>query len=140
MSSKKSYLVIGMGRFGKAIATELYSMKHEVMVIDEDEQDITPVINNVTDSVIGDAKDEAVLRSLGIQNFDCVIIAIAKQEDSILINMMVKEMGAKTIISKAQNELHAKILSLIGVDRIVRPEYEMGRQIARSMEDLTQGD
>ena len=136
MKQTKSYLVIGMGRFGKSIATELYSMKHEVMVIDEHEKDVTPIMNGVTDSVIGDAKDEAVLRSLGIQNFDCVIIAIAKQEDSILINMMVKEMGAKSIISKAQNELHAKILSLIGVDRIVRPEYEMGKQIAHSMEKL----
>ena len=136
MNSKKSYLVIGMGRFGKSIATELYSMKHEVMVIDEDEKEITPVMNSVTDSVIGDARDETVLRSLDIQNFDCVITAIAKQEDSILINMMVKEMGAKSIVSKAQNELHAKILSLIGVDRIVRPEYEMGKQIAHSMEDI----
>ena len=136
MNTKKSYLVIGMGRFGKAIATELCIMKHEVMVIDEDEKDITPVMNSVTDSIIGDAKDETVLRSLGIQDFDCVIIAIAKQEDSILISMMVKEMGAKFIVSKAQNELHAKILSLIGVDRIVRPEHEMGKQIAHSMADI----
>ena len=138
MKSKKSYLVIGMGRFGKAIATELYDMKHDVMIIDEHEKDVTPVMGNVTDAIISDAKDEAVLRSLGIKNFDCVIIAIAKQEDSILINMMVKEMGAKSIISKAQNELHAKILSLIGVDRIVRPEYEMGRQIAHSMGDIVE--
>ena len=136
MKSIKSYLVIGMGRFGKSIAAELYELKHEVMVIDEHEQDITPLMDSVTDAIIGDAKDEAVLRSLGIQNFDCVIIAIAKQEDSILINMLVKEMGAKSIISKAQNERHAKILSLIGVDRIVRPEHEMGKQIARSMEGL----
>ena len=135
MQPKKSYLVIGMGRFGTAIATELYYMKHEVMVIDADEKAITPVMHSVTDSVIGDAKDETVLHSLGVQNFDCVIIAIAKQEDSILINMMIKEMGAKHIVSKAQNELHAKILSLIGVDRIVRPEYEMGKQIAHAMAD-----
>ena len=138
MKLTKSYLVIGMGRFGKAIATELYNMKHEVMIIDEHEKDVTPVMNSVTDAIIGDAKDESVLRSLGIQNFDCVIIAIARQEDSILINMMVKEMGAKSIISKAQNELHAKILSLIGVDRIVRPEYEMGKQIAHSMDDVAE--
>ena len=135
MKSAKSYLVIGMGRFGKAIATELYQMKHEVMVIDEHEKDITPVMNDVTEAIIGDAKDETVLRSLGIQNFDCVIVAIAKQEDSILINMMVKEMGAKFIISKAQGERHAKILSLIGVDRIVRPEHDMGKQIAHSLEN-----
>ena len=138
MKNKKSYLVIGMGRFGKSIATELYSMKHEVMIIDEHEKDVALVMNDVTQAVIGDAKDQAVLRSLGIENFDCVIIAIAKQEDSILINMMVKEMGAKSIISKAQNELHAKILSLIGVDRIVRPEHEMGKQIAHSMDDIAE--
>ncbi|MCL1788043.1 MAG: TrkA family potassium uptake protein [Defluviitaleaceae bacterium] len=132
----KSYLVIGMGRFGQAIATELYSMRHEVMVVDEHEKDITPVVNNVTEAIIGDAKDETVLRSLGIQNFDCVVIAIASQEDSILINMMVKEMGAKYIISKAQSELHAKILSLIGVDKIVRPEYDMGKQIAHSLDGV----
>ena len=138
MKSKKSYLIMGMGRFGKAIATELYNMNHEILVIDEHEKDVTAVLGSVTDAIIGDAKDEAVLRSLGIQNFDCVIIAIAKQEDSILINMMVKEMGAKSIISKAQNELHAKILSLIGVDRIVRPEYEMGKQIAHSMDDIVE--
>lgn len=131
----KSYLVIGMGRFGSAIATELYNMKREVMVIDEHEKDITPIMNKVTDAVVGDAKDEAVLRSLGIPNFDCVIVAIAQPEDSILISMMLKEMGAKTMICKAQSELHAKILSLIGVDRIVRPEHDMGNQIAHSLEE-----
>ena len=136
MKAKKSYLVIGMGRFGRAIATELYDMKHDVMIMDEHEKDVTPIMGHVTDGIIGDAKDESVLRSLGIRNFDCVVVAIAKQEDSILINMMVKDMGAKSIISKAQNELHAKILSLIGVDRIVRPEYEMGRQIAHSIGEV----
>ena len=130
----KSYLVIGMGRFGSAIATELYSMKCEVMIIDEHEKDITPVMNQVTDAIIGDAKDEAVLRSLGVQNFDCVIVAIAQPEDSILISMMLKEMGANSLICKAQSELHAKILSLIGVDGIVRPEHDMGKQIAHSLE------
>lgn len=132
----KTYLVIGMGRFGKAIATELYSMKHEVLIIDEDEKDVAPVLESVTDAIVGDAKDETVLRSLGVQNFDCVIVAIARQEDSILISMMLKEMGAKFIVSKAKNELHAKILSLIGVDRIVRPEYEMGKQIAHSLKNV----
>ena len=130
----KSYLVIGMGRFGRAIAAELHDMKQEVMVIDEDEKVITQIMQNVTDAMIGDAKDEAVLRSLGVQNFDCVIVAIAKQEDSILISMMLKEMGVSSIVCKAQSELHAKILSLIGVDRVVRPEHDMGKQLAHSLE------
>lgn len=135
MKTKKSYLVIGMGRFGTAIATELCDMNHEVMIVDEHEKNVASVMRNVTGAIIGDAKDEVVLRSLGINNFDGVIIAIARQEDSILVNMMVKEMGAKSITSKAQNELHEKILTLIGVDRVVRPEYEMGRQIAHSMDN-----
>ena len=130
----KSYLVIGMGRFGSAIATELYRMKHEVMAIDEHEKDIIPIMNHVTDAIVGDAKDEAVLRSLGVQNFDCVIVAIARLEDNILISMMLKEMGAHSLFCKAQSELHAKILSSIGVDRIIRPEHDMGKQIAHSLE------
>lgn len=129
----KSYLVIGMGHFGSSIAQELYNLKNDVLALDEHEKDISHVVDNVTDAVIGDAKDEAVLKSLGIHNFDCVIVAIAKQEDSILINMLVKEMGARYIISKASNELHARILNIIGVDRVVRPEYEMGLHIARSL-------
>lgn len=133
----KAYLVIGMGRFGSALATELYKMNNEVLVIDEHEKDLTPVVDKVTNAIMGDAKDEAVLHSLGIKNFDCVIVAIARQEDSILISMLVKELGAKSVICKAQNELHAKILSLIGVDRIVRPEYDMGKQIAHSLEGTT---
>ena len=128
----KSFLVIGMGRFGKSLAAELYRMKHEVLVIDEHEKNITPMMDMVTDALIGDAKDEVVLKSLGVQNFDCVVVAIARLEDSILISLMLKEMGAKSIISKSGGELHAKILSLIGVDEIVRPEYDMGKRVASS--------
>ena len=132
----KSFLVIGMGRFGSAVATELYSMRNEVLVVDEHEENITHIMNQVTQAVIGDAKDETVLRSLGVQNFDSVIVAIAdKLEDSILITMMLKEMGVKYVVCKAQNELHAKILSQIGADKIVRPEYDMGKQLAYSLEN-----
>ena len=126
-----SFLVIGMGRFGKSVATELYKMKHEVLVVDEIEDKITDIVDLVTDVVVGDAKDEAVLRSVDVRSFDCVVVAMAGTiEDSILITMMLKEMEVKSIVCKAQNERHAKILSQLGADKVIRPEYDMGKRIA----------
>jgi len=129
-----SFLVIGMGRFGKSLATELFRMKHEVMAVDEDEDNAADIVNQVTNVIIGDAKDESVLRSFGVKDFDCVVVAMAEHlEDSILIAMMLKELGAKKIVCKAQNERHAKILSMIGADKVIRPEYDMGKRTARSL-------
>lgn len=129
-----SYLVIGMGRFGSSIATELYSLGHEVLAVDEDEDTAALIADHVTNVIIGDAKDEAVLQSLGVQNFDCVIVAMAGTiEDSILITLMLKEQGAKQIVCKAQNERHAKVLTLVGADKVVRPEFDMGKRVAHSL-------
>ena len=129
-----SFLVIGIGRFGKAVATELSRMKHDVLAVDEVEDNVAGIIDKVTDVIIGDAKDESVLRSLGVHNFDCAIVAMAGNiEDSILTTMLLKELGAKSIVSKAQNDRHAKILSLVGADRVVQPEHEMGVRVAQSL-------
>ena len=129
-----SFLVIGTGRFGSAVATELYHMKHDVLAVDNRESDVSAIVNQVTNVIIGDAKDESVLRSLGIKNFDCVIVAIASAiEDSVLITIMLKEMGAKMIVCKAQNEWHAKILTQIGADKVIRPESDMGKRVAHSL-------
>ncbi len=129
-----SFLVIGMGRFGSSVATELYELKHDVLVVDEKEDNVANVVNHVTEVIIGDAKDETVLRSLDIYSFDCVIVAMAGTiEDSVLTTIMLKEMGAKMIVCKAQNEWHAKILTQIGADKIIRPESDMGKQVALSL-------
>lgn len=129
-----SFLVIGMGRFGSALAAELHQMKQEVLALDEHDENVADIIHQVTNVMIGDAKDEAVLRSLGVQNFDCVIVAIADHlEDSILTTMILKELGAKMVVCKAQDERHAKILSMIGADKVVRPESDMGKRIAHSL-------
>lgn len=129
-----SYLVIGMGRFGKSIATELYQMKQDVLVIDEHEDNVAGIANQVTEALIGDARDEGVLRSLDIYSFDCVIVAMASTiEDSVLTTIMLKEMGAKMIICKAQNEWHAKILTKIGADKVIHPESDMGKRVANSL-------
>lgn len=123
-----------MGRFGSSIAAELYRMKHEVLALDEHEENIADIVNQVTDVVIGDAKDEAVLNTLNIYSYDCVIVAMAGAiEDSILTTMTLKELGAKSIICKAQNDRHAKILSLIGVDKVINPEHDMGIRVAHSL-------
>ena len=129
-----SFLVIGMGRFGNAVAVELHRLKHEVLAIDKNEANVAEVVNHVTDIVIGDAKDEVVLRSLGVQNFDCVVVAMASAiEDSILTTMTLKELGAKTIVCKANDERHAKILSRVGADRVIHPEFDMGKRIANTL-------
>lgn len=128
----KSFLVIGMGRFGSSVAKELYSMGHEVLAIDISEDNINQVADRVTHSMIGDAKDISVLHAIGVKNFDGIIVAIAENlEDSILITLQLKELGAQQIICKARNEPHAKVLSLIGADRVVMPEVDMGKRLAQ---------
>jgi len=129
-----AFLVIGMGRFGNSVAKELYKLRNDVLAVDLREAAVSEIANHVTNAVIGDAKDEAVLRSLGIPNFDCIIVAMAGAlEDSILTTVLLKEMSAKFIVCKAQNERHAKILSMVGADKIISPESETGIRIAHSL-------
>jgi len=109
-------------------------MKHDVMVVDEHEDAVAGIADQVTNVVIGDAKDEAVLRSLGVQNFDCVVVAIAGSiEDSVLTTITLKEMGSKMVVCKAQNERHAKILTQLGADKVIHPESDMGKRVAHSL-------
>ncbi|MCL1997216.1 MAG: TrkA family potassium uptake protein [Turicibacter sp.] len=130
----KSFLVIGMGQFGSSVAKELYLMKHDVLVVDSHEEKIAPYMNNVTNAIIGDTTDEAVLRSLGVQNFDCVVVGISQDiQNSIWTLMILKELDAKMIVCKARDERHAKILSQLGADKVIRPEFDMGIRIAHSL-------
>lgn len=130
----KSFLVIGMGRFGSALAAELFDMGHEIMVIDSDDEKLSQVADRATHAVIGDAKDIGVLKAAGIRNFDCVVVALTQNlEDSILITLQLKELEAKYVVCKAKNEHHAKVLKLLGADRIVMPEMDMGRRTAHQL-------
>ncbi len=130
----KSFVVIGMGRFGSSIAKELYKHGNEVMVIDENEELIQDIADDVTHAVVGDAADEAVLRSLGLRNFDVAIIAIgANLEASILVTVLLKEQGIKYILAKAQNELHGTILKKVGADRVILPEKDMAVRVANQL-------
>ena len=126
-----SFLVIGLGRFGSTLASELYEMGHEVFAVDKIEDRVARMTNNVTHAVVGNVNDESVIGSFGIADFDCVILAIADSlEDSVLITLMVKELGAKRIVCKAQDEQHEKVLLKVGADTVVRPEHDMGKRTA----------
>ncbi len=131
---KKQFCIIGCGRFGETVANKLTELGYEVMVVDTDEEKIQNISNDVTYAVQADATDENSLKSIGVRNFDVVIISIGENiQSSILVTLMVKELGVKHIVAKAQNELHGKVLSKIGANRIVFPEKEMGIRIAKNL-------
>ena len=126
----KDYIVIGLGRFGKSVATTLYSMGNEVLAIDKDINEVSKLKDLVSTAVTADASNKEILYSLGAQNFDCAIICMADIEASLLATQVCKDFNIPYIIAKAQNEQHGKILSSIGVDLIIYPEEFVGRKLA----------
>lgn len=130
----KQFIVLGLGRFGSAVATTLAEMGYEVLGVDNDVERVNDLKNKITEVVQADISEEKVLTELGAKNFDAAIVGVASNlESSILTTIILKEMGIKYIIAKAQNNLHAKVLEKIGVDKIVFPERDMGIRIARSL-------
>jgi trk system potassium uptake protein len=130
----KQFLVIGSGRFGSALATTLYQLGHEVVLVDKEEAAIEEMMDEVTHAVIADATDEDALRKLGVGNFDAVIVAIGEDlESNILATVAAKGVGARQVISKAKNEIAARILSRVGADLVIRPEHDMGVRLARQI-------
>lgn len=131
---KKQFVVIGLGRFGSSMARTLYSLGHEVLAVDVNEETVQEIVENVTHAVQADATDESSLNALGIRNFDVAVVTIGNDmQASILVTLMVKELGLKYVVSKAQNDLHAKVLYKIGADRVVFPEREMGVKVANNL-------
>lgn len=130
----KQVLVIGAGRFGASITTTLYTMGHDVMVVDKNEEVVNELSEFSTHSLQGDGADERTIKSIGVSNFDICVIGMGSDiQSSILIGIMLKESGAKYVVAKAQNELQAKVLYKVGVDKVVFPEREMGAKIAQSL-------
>lgn len=130
----KQFAIIGMGRFGTALAETLYSLENDVLVIDSDPEKIEAVSDYVTHAVTGDATDEQTLTSLGINNLDVAVITIGgNMQASILVCLLCIELGVKRVIAKAQSDLHARVLRKIGVDKVVFPERDMGMRLARNM-------
>ncbi|WP_050181580.1 potassium channel family protein [Domibacillus robiginosus] len=131
---KKEFVVIGLGRFGSSICRELSEQGMEVMAIDKDEDRVNEFTSIASHAVVADTTDESVLKSLGIRNFDHVIVAIGDDiQSSILTTLMLKEVGVKKVTAKAQNDYHEKVLIKIGADQVVHPERDMGRRIANNI-------
>lgn len=129
-----SYLVFGLGRFGSSLARSLCDQGQQVMAIDTNEELVQTIAPYVTEAVQLDATDEAALATLEVSSFDGAVVSIGQNiRDSILICVLLKEMGIPHLIAKAQDELHAKVLRKIGVDRVVFPERDMGERVARSI-------
>ncbi|WP_088035036.1 potassium channel family protein [Evansella clarkii] len=136
MGKKQQFAVIGLGRFGGSVCKELVSLGNEVLAIDTDEQKVNDYANIATHAVVADTTDEKVLKSLGIRNFENVIIAIGDNiQASILTTLLIKEIGVKNVYVKAKNNYHHKVLEKIGADKVVHPETDMGRRIAQQMSD-----
>ena len=130
----KNYVVIGCGRFGSSVAKTLYSLGHEVLAIDKNEEKVQNIAEQVTHAVEADCTDENVLRSLGIRNFDVAVISIGSDiQSSIMATLIAKELGVHYVLCKAQNELQAKVLYKIGADRVVFPERDMGIRVAHNL-------
>lgn len=130
----KSFVVIGLGRFGSSVAKTLYNLGNEVMAVDMDSDVIQEISEHVTHAVVADVLDEAVLHELGLSNFDVVIISIASNiEASIMATLTAKEVGAKKVVVKAQSEIHGKVLTKVGADRIIFPERDMGARVAHNL-------
>lgn len=130
----KQYLVLGLGRFGTSLARSLCELGQEVLAVDSNPNLVEAIAPYVTQAVQLDATDEAALGSLGVSNFDAAVVSIGENtRDSILVSVLLKEMGVPYLISKANDELHAKVLRKLGVDKVVFPERDMGARVARSI-------
>ncbi|MEW5762781.1 MAG: TrkA family potassium uptake protein [Bacillota bacterium] len=130
----RQFAVIGLGRFGQSVAITLARMGYEVLAVDTDEEKVNEIMEHVTHAVQIDALDENALKSIGIRNFDVVIVAIGQDmQASILATVILKEMGVKHVIAKARTELHGRVLSKVGADKVVFPERDMGIRVARAL-------
>jgi len=130
----RQFLVVGLGRFGSSLARTLYNLGYDVLGIDRDEEIIQNIANDITHAVQADATDENTLKALGVRNFDVAIVSIGDDiQSSILITIMLKEMGIKYVVAKAQSQLHGKVLYKVGADRVVFPERDMGVRLAHNL-------
>ena len=130
----KSYVVIGLGRFGSTLARQLCRLGAEVLAMDVHNDLVQQVAEDVTHAVVGDAQDKDVLRALGVRDFDCAIVAIGTNlAASVLTVMNLQELGVPYIICKAHDETHSRVLQKLGVNKVVIPEQENAARLARSL-------
>lgn len=134
MDMNKTYAVFGLGRYGRAVASELSKGGAEVVAVDIDEEAVNDVAGEIPFSKCADVTDENVLKQLGVRNFDIVIVAMSGNlEGSVMATMLLKQAGVPTVIVKCADEMQKKILSKIGADRVVLPETESGTRLAKNL-------
>ncbi|MGN0183576.1 MAG: potassium channel family protein [Aristaeellaceae bacterium] len=122
----KSVLLVGLGRFGRHIAIKLHELHHQVMAIDQKEERVEAVLPYVTNAQIGDSKNASFMASLGVRNFDVCIVAIGDDfQSSLETTALLKELGAKQVVSRAARDVHAKFLLRNGADEVVYPEKQL---------------
>jgi trk system potassium uptake protein TrkA len=130
----KSYIVIGLGRFGMEAARRLCGLGCEVLAVDTNSELVQQISADVTHAVVADARDKEVLRALGAKEFDCAIIAIGGSlGDSVLATMNAKELGIPRVVCKAHDETHRQVLIKLGADQVVIPEQEQAARLAKSL-------
>lgn len=131
---KKQVLIIGLGRFGTSLANTLFSMGHDVLAVDDDDKKVQGISSQITRAVQADATDEAILKELGVSNFDVAIVTMGEAiQNSVLCTILLKRLGVPYVIARAENELHGVILDKIGADKVVYPEREMGIRVAHEL-------
>ena len=134
MSLKKSYAIFGLGRYDLSVARELVAGGADVLAIDSNEAIVNSLSAEIPLCKCADVTDLDVLRQLDIGNFDVVIVAIAGSlEATVMATMLCKELGVETVIAKCSNEMHQKILSRVGADQVVFPEFESGARLAKNL-------
>ena len=127
----KSILLIGVGRFGRHIAAQLAQLGHQVMAVDTDEERINEVMPFVTNAQIGDSTNAAFLRSLGVGNFDvCMVTISGNFQNSLETTSLLKELGARCVVSRAELDVQAKFLLRNGADHVIYPEKQVARWAA----------
>ncbi len=138
MSINKTYAVLGLGRYGRAVAEELVKNGAEVLAVDIDQNHVNNAIETIPVCKCADITEPEAIRRLGISNVDVVVVAMASNlEASVMAVTLCKEAGVETVIVKCGNEMHQKILNQVGADRVIFPEKESGIRLAKNL--LTYG-
>ncbi len=130
----KSYVIIGLGRFGERVAEQLCALGNEVLAIDTDPELVQQVSNYVTNAAVADAQDKDVLMALGVKECDCAVVAIGDSlAASVMATMNLQELGVPKIVCKAKDDAHRRVLEKLGADRVVIPEKEVADRLAHSL-------
>jgi trk system potassium uptake protein TrkA len=131
---KRQVAILGLGRFGVGLANTLLGMGYDVLAMDVDEKKVQAIAPTITRAVQADGTDEAVLKELGVDKFDVAIVAMGSDiENSVLSTILLRKLGVRYIVGRADNDLHGTILEKIGADKVVYPEREMGTRVAHGL-------